>query len=69
MRHSEIETHGRYIALVSGELVVVRVTSVRHELAPNNGTRWAYDVINEATGRNHTFRSVRKFRRAVREGE
>jgi hypothetical protein len=58
MRASEIQIGGRYLAKVSGRIVVVRVDQIRDGL---NG-RKRYDVTNTATGRTTSFRSALRFR-------
>ena len=70
MKLQDIHVGGRYVAKVSGKMVVVRVTEVR-EAAPAFGSdRWRtlIDAVSEATGRRITIRSPQRLRRPV-EGE
>jgi hypothetical protein len=58
MRASDIQVGGRYLAKVSGRIVVVRVDQIRDGLSG----RKRYDVTNMATGRTTTFRSASRLR-------
>ncbi len=57
MRQAEIQVGGRYVARVSGRLVVVRV-----EVGVQDWSgRWTWIVRNERTGRACRFRSAQRF--------
>jgi hypothetical protein len=58
MRASEIQIGGRYLAKVSGRIVVVRVDQIRE----GHDGRRRYDVTNLTTGRTTSFRSAARFR-------
>jgi hypothetical protein len=58
MRAKDVMIGGRYLAKVSGRIVVVRVDQIRDGLSG----RKRYDVTNMATGRTTSFRSALRFR-------
>lgn len=63
MKINEIEIGGRYLAKVSGRLVVVRVTDIRE--APTSTwsrCRKRIVAVNESTGREITVRSAQRLR-------
>lgn len=62
MKKNEIKVGGKYKAKVSGNLVTVRVDSIRSSAYGEGKRNDLYDVTNLATGRKTTFRSAAKFR-------
>lgn len=70
MKKDDIKVGGRYVAKVSGRLTVVRVQRIDAPRDVSNkyrmGTR--YQVRNERTGRETTFRSASKFRAVAGDG-
>ena len=65
MKKDEIRVGGLYLAKVSGNVVTVRVDTIRISgpyFAGGGREVTVYDVTNLSTGRKTTFRSAAKFR-------
>ncbi len=65
MLQKDVKVGGRYVAMVSGKLTVVKVDSVskRKGYGPGSKDTTMYSVTNETTGRKTVFKSAAKFRK------
>jgi hypothetical protein len=65
MKLTDIEVGGRYLAKVSGRMVVVRITELKE--APAFAGRWTTLIyaVNESTGRRITIHSPQRLRSRV----
>jgi hypothetical protein len=72
MLRRDIKVGGRYLAVVSGRAVTVKVLAIRDLYIKQNSvgrTVVRYDVVSESTGRHLTFRSAARFLKEVVEPE
>jgi hypothetical protein len=66
MKLNEVEIGGRYLAKVSGQVAVVRITSIDEAPASRYSRRTtSIQAVNERTGRAITIRSPQRLRKAV----
>ena len=65
MKLKDIEIGGRYLAKVSGHLVIVRVTEMTEAFSFNR-QKTVIHAVNEATGRRITLRSPQRLRSRVK---
>jgi hypothetical protein len=66
MKLNEVEIGGRYLAKVSGQVAVVRITSIDEAPASCYSRRKTrIQAVNERTGRAITIRSPQRLRKAV----
>ena len=68
MKLKDVQVGGRYLAKVSGQIAIVRVTELKE--VPASRGRWKTIIyaVNEATGRRITVRSPQRLRRRVETG-